>query len=330
VVSLPALAATVSRHSPVLPPGPIQHDTKLKTKLWCNPTLVLLTSARKYGWLCIWRRSISPLSGDRTICNSGEIDPCTGRRRLQIFCWQLRTACLGKILIMPNGFGDSGLRCFWNNVQERFGRRERSEGKVTSNGQRLWGSGRATWRKVTTQSCQIHVSWLWFIECRMATMTRHPAINSMFHPQRWESGKSWLITSKNNCGPKEPHYLTATFQCNSTREALDEEYMELYAPGQMMNDLLYGHISFTNSLSNGFKLNLGHDLKLFPVEMKAATGKDIAEHIIRPAKVIPASLLMVSDGPQLISILGLWRDPMKMKRWWIRRQVAKWLTVVLM
>ena len=99
--------------------------------------------------------------------------------------------------------------------------------------------------------------------------------------------------------------------------------MELYAPGQMMNDLLYGHISFTNSLSNGFKLNLGHDLKLFPVEMKAATGKDIAEHIIRPAKVIPASLLMVSDGPQLISILGLWRDPMKMKRWWIRRQVAK-------
>jgi len=44
-------------------------------------------------------------------------------------------------------------------------------------------------------------------------------------------------------------------------------------------------------------LKLGHNVQLFLVEMKAATGKDIAEHVIRPAKVIPASLDMVSYAP---------------------------------
>jgi hypothetical protein len=47
-----------------------------------------------------------------------------------------------------------------------------------------------------------------------------------------------------------------------------------------MNDCLSGQISYNSSLSNAFKLRLGHDVKLFLVEMKAARGKDIAEHII--------------------------------------------------
>jgi len=74
------------------------------------------------------------------------------------------------------------------------------------------------------------------------------------------------------------------------QDELDQEYMGLYAPGQMMNDCLSGQISCYSSLSNAFKLKLGHDVKLFLVEMKAATGKDIAEHIIRPVKVIPLAL----------------------------------------
>jgi hypothetical protein len=97
-----------------------------------------------------------------------------------------------------------------------------------------------------------------------------------------------------NCGPKEPYCLTALYKCNLTQEELDEEYMGLYAPGQMMNDPLYGQISYNSSLSNAFKLKLGHDVQLFLVEMKAATGKEIAEHVMRPAKVIPASLVTVS------------------------------------
>jgi len=64
--------------------------------------------------------------------------------------------------------------------------------------------------------------------------------------------------------------------------------------------------------------------------MKAATGKDIAEHVIRPANVIPASLITVGYSPLLISILGLRGYPMKTKEWWMWRQVERRLTVVLM
>ena len=98
----------------------------------------------------------------------------------------------------------------------------------------------------------------------------------------------------------------------------------------MMNDPLYGQISYNSSLSNAFKLKLGHDVQQFLVEMKAATGKDIAEHVIRQAKVIPASLVTVSYASQPISILRLWGYPIKMKEWWMRWQVGKRLTVVLM
>jgi len=61
----------------------------------------------------------------------------------------------------------------------------------------------------------------------------------------------------------------------------------------MMNNRLHGQISYHCSLSNAFKLKLGYNLKLFLVDMKAATGKEIAEHVIGPAKVIPASLAPV-------------------------------------
>jgi len=61
-----------------------------------------------------------------------------------------------------------------------------------------------------------------------------------------------------------------------------------------MNDPLYGQISYNSSLSNAFKLKLGNKAKLFVVEMKAATGKEIVEHVMRPNKVIPASLSTVS------------------------------------
>jgi len=84
------------------------------------------------------------------------------------------------------------------------------------------------------------------------------------------------------------------YKCNLTQEELDEEYMGLYAPGQMMNDHLLGQISYNSSISNAFKLKLGHNVNIFLIEMKAATGKDIAEDKMRPAKVIPASLVMVS------------------------------------
>jgi hypothetical protein len=75
---------------------------------------------------------------------------------------------------------------------------------------------------------------------------------------------------ENKCGQKELYCLTALYQCNLTQEELDEEYMGLYTPGQMLNDPLYGQISYNSSLSNAFKLKLGHNVQLFLIEMKAA------------------------------------------------------------
>jgi hypothetical protein len=66
-----------------------------------------------------------------------------------------------------------------------------------------------------------------------------------------------------NCGPIEPYCLTALYKCNLRQEELDEEYMGLYTPGQMLNDPLYGQISYNSSLSNAFKLELGHNVQLF-------------------------------------------------------------------
>jgi len=97
-----------------------------------------------------------------------------------------------------------------------------------------------------------------------------------------------------NCFLKEPYCLTAILKCNLTQEELDEECMGLYTPRQMMNDPLYGQILYNSSLSNAIKLKQGQNVKLVLVEMKAATGKDIAKHVKGPAKVIPAHL--VSDS----------------------------------
>jgi len=243
-------------------------------KRWGCATLVHSTSGRKYGWLGFSRRSIGPLSRDRTVWNISVMDPCTGRQRLQLVWRVLRSGCPWKTLIMRNGFGDNGLQCFWRNVQARFCMRGRWEGEATCDPRRIWESAQAKKREVTSKSYHIQHSWLWFIECRTATMSQHPACKSKL--------------------PKEPYYLTALYKCNLTKEELDEEYMGFSTPGQMMKDPWCGQISYNSSLSNAFKLKLGHDVQLLLIEMKAATGKDFAEHVVRPAKVIPASLVTVS------------------------------------
>jgi len=148
---------------------------------------------------------------------------------------------------------------------------------------------------------------------------------SYTHLTHWEE---LLHLIETNCALEEPHCLTAIYKCNLMMEQLDEVYMELLAPGQMMNVPLYGQILNNSCLSTTFKAKLGHHLIQFLLEMKTEIGKDNAEHVIRWAKVILASLLMVSYTLLLISIYRLWRDPIKMKQWWMRRPVGKRLTVV--
>ena len=59
----------------------------------------------------------------------------------------------------------------------------------------------------------------------------------------------------------------------------------------MINDPIYGQISYNCCLSNAFKLKLGHNVKIFVLEMKRVTGKEIAEYVIRPTKVILLAVL---------------------------------------
>jgi hypothetical protein len=112
-------------------------------------------------------------------------------------------------------------------------------------------------------------------------------------------------------------------------EELDKKYTGLFPPGQMITDCLNGQISYICYISNTFKLKLGHHLKLFLGEMRAATGKDIAKHIMKLAKVIPTSLVPVCYAPLLITTLRLQRYPMNTQDCWMRRQMGKRLIVLM-
>jgi len=75
-----------------------QSGWRKQNSTWCNlpkgwgrSTILRSTSGRKYGWLGFWRRRISPVSVGRTIWNKFKMNPCTGRRWLQIFWRHSRT-----------------------------------------------------------------------------------------------------------------------------------------------------------------------------------------------------------------------------------------------
>ena len=92
-------------------------------------------------------------------------------------------------------------------------------------------------------------------------------------------------------GPKEPYIFTSMFKCTLEQDELKKDYMGIDKHGQIINDPIYGQISYNCCLSNAFKLKVGHNMKIFVVEMMKVTRKEIAEHVIRPTKVIPLALL---------------------------------------
>ena len=90
---------------------------------------------------------------------------------------------------------------------------------------------------------------------------------------------------------KEPYILRSMFKCTLEQDESKQEYMGIYKHGQLINDPIYGQISYNCCLSNGFKLKLGHNVKIHVVEMIRATRKETAEHITRPTKVILLDML---------------------------------------
>jgi len=53
----------------------------------------------------------------------------------------------------------------------------------------------------------------------------------------------------------------------------------------MINGSIYGQILYNYCLSNAFKLKLGHNPKIFLLEVERATAKENAKHIVRPHMV---------------------------------------------
>jgi len=98
----------------------------------------------------------------------------------------------------------------------------------------------------------------------------------------------------------------------------------------MIMDPIYGQISYNCCLSNAFKLKIGHYLKIFLVEMKRATGKEIAEYIIRPAKVIPASHVKARCAQLLIITHRHWKVLKRVEERRERRMVGMRMILVLM
>jgi len=94
-----------------------------------------------------------------------------------------------------------------------------------------------------------------------------------------------------NGGPKEPYILNSMLKGTLEQDKLEAEYMVIYKHGQIFNDPIYGQISYNCCLSNALKLKLGHSVKILLVEVMRVTGMEIAEHVIRPTKVIPLAVL---------------------------------------
>jgi len=133
-----------------------------------------------------------------------------------------------------------------------------------------------------------------------------------------------------NGRPTEPYILTSMFKCTLEQAELDEEYMQLYINEQMITDPIYAQISYNCCLSNPFELKPGHHPKIFLVEMKQATGKEIAKHIIRPAKVIPASRVKARCAQLLIIIHRHWKVLRRVEERRERRMVGMRMIPVLM
>jgi hypothetical protein len=91
--------------------------------------------------------------------------------------------------------------------------------------------------------------------------------------RHWEELSNFI---NKNGRPKEPYTLTSRFKCTLEKDELDEEYMGLYTNGQMITDPIYGQIAYNCCLSSAIKLKLRNDPKIFLVQMKRATGKEIA------------------------------------------------------
>jgi hypothetical protein len=133
-----------------------------------------------------------------------------------------------------------------------------------------------------------------------------------------------------NEGRKEPYINTSMAKCTLEQDKLDDQYMGLYTNGQKIMDPIYGQILYNCCLSIAFKLKFQHNSKIFLVEIKRATEKDIAKDVIRPRTFIPGSRVMARCVQLLIIINGHWKVLKRVEERWEWRMVGRRMIVVLM
>jgi len=82
-----------------------------------------------------------------------------------------------------------------------------------------------------------------------------------------------------------------------------------------VNYPICGQISFNRSLWYAFTLKLDNNLMVLLLEIQIATGKGIAERVIRPAKAIPASHVEAGHTQLLIVIDRIWNVLRRFDEW---------------
>jgi len=133
-----------------------------------------------------------------------------------------------------------------------------------------------------------------------------------------------------NGGPKELYIRTWMFKYILKLDEFEEDYMGLYTNRQMISNPIYGQISFRCCLSKAVKMEFGCNLKRFLVEIKRATEMEIAEHVIRQTKVIPASCVKAWCAQLVTIIHRLWKVLKRVEEKRERRIVGKRMILVLM
>ena len=99
--------------------------------------------------------------------------------------------------------------------------------------------------------------------------------------------------------------------------------MGLCTNRQMIMNTIYGQISYHYCHSKAFKAKLAHDQEIFYFRIRRATGKEIAERIIKPVNLIPASHVKARCAQLLIITPRLWKDLKRVEERRVRTMVGK-------
>jgi hypothetical protein len=81
----------------------------------------------------------------------------------------------------------------------------------------------------------------------------------------------------------------------------DDEYIGLYLDFQMLDDPIYGQISYNCGHSNASKLKLGCNVMILLIEISRAMEKEIAQHVVILATVISTCCVI----PRLLRLLHI-------------------------